>query len=164
MEMAQTGEVREKWFDGLGGWLIVPLLLLLVSTFVSVSNAMKWFRLHSPKADFHAMAGHPLFITVAGIVVVLAVVRFVVGLLSLVQYLRKKRSLPRLFQAWFILGIAVIVIVAIQYALAPDLFTTINPNLTPGAIRFWSTVGIFECGILYLYFDLSKKVKTVFVR
>lgn len=162
--MAQNSGAQEKWFDGLGGWRLVPLVLLIIEPLSILRQAATRLKAHSPLAELHTMAGHPLFITLDGIVAVLMLAVFVLGLVCLVQFLRKKELFPGHVKTWFVLRIVLTAVVAIQYALDEELFNTvIDPSLTPGAVKFWATLRILAFGLTYLYVENSKKVKAIFV-
>ena len=131
--MAQNSGAQEKWFDGLGGWRLVPLVLLIIEPLSILRQAATRLKAHSPLAELHTMAGHPLFITLDGIVAVLMLAVFVLGLVCLVQFLRKKESFPGHVKTWFVLRIVLTAVVAIQYALDEELFNTvIDPSSDAG--------------------------------
>ncbi len=162
--MALNRGVEEKWFDGLGGWRLVPLVLLIVIPLMIARQAASRLKAHTPLAELHGMAGHPLFIMLAGIVAILMLAVILLGLVCLVQFLRKKESFPRLIKVWLVLGIVLTVAVAVQYALDEELFNTvIDADLTPGAEKFWATLRILVFGLAYLYVENSTKVKAIFV-
>jgi hypothetical protein len=150
---------------GIGGWLWLPLLQLIATPIMLVLSALGRLKAHPPAADIHAMAGHPLFLMLAGIIALVMLAQFLLGLFCLVQFLRKKEALPRLMTIWYGVGIALSVLVPIQFALSPELFSTVvDATATPGQAGLRATMNIVIFGIFILYFGISERVKNTFVR
>ena len=165
--MAQT----DPWDDsiprelkGIGGWLWLPLLQLIGTPFLIVVSVLGRLKAHPPAAAVRDMAGDPVFLVLAGIVIIDMLAQLLLGLFCLVLFLRKKQSLPRLMTIWYGLGIALSVLVPIQFALNQDLFAkVIDATATSGGEGFRATVNIAILGIFILYFDISERVKNTFV-
>jgi hypothetical protein len=157
-----TGEPKE--LKGIGGLLWLPLLLLIWTLVMIVVSTMERLKAHPPATAFHDMAGHPIFLLLAAIVIAVMLAQLLLGLFCLVRFLQKREELPRLMTIWYGIGIALGVLVPIQFALDQDLFAkAIDITATSGGLGFRSTFNIAIFGLLILYFDLSKRVKNTFV-
>ena len=158
-----TDEPRE--LKGIGGVLWLPLLQLIVTPVLIVMSILKQLKAHPPAAAVHEMAGHPIFLMLAVIVLAVMLAQLFLGLFCLVQFLRKKQAVPRLMTIWYAIGIALAVLVPVQFALDQDVFAkAIDVTATSGGLGFHSTFAIAIFGLLILYFELSKRVKNTFVR
>jgi heme/copper-type cytochrome/quinol oxidase subunit 4 len=148
--------------EGIGGWLLLPLLMLIGMPLYIGWLTMTRLNAHTPMADLHGMAGHPVFIALTGFILAAVAVKLMLGLYCLVQLLRKKESVPRLARMWFGLAIALCVLVPVLYALDRELYSTvIDPDVAP-SVRD-AALNIFWNGLWLLYFELSKRVKNTFV-
>jgi hypothetical protein len=153
-----------KELKGIGGWLWLPLLQLVWTLVMIVLAAVGHLKKQLPAADIHTMAGHPFFTLLVAVAAAIMLAQLFLGLFCLVRFLQKKEQLPRLITIWYGIGIALCVLVPIQFALDQDLFAkAIDITATSGGLGFRSTLNIAIFGLLYLYFDLSKRVKNTFV-
>lgn len=150
---------------GIGGWLWLVLLHLIATPIFVVMTAMARLKPLFQPATLHELIGYPVFLALTGVFVILLLVRLLFGLFCLVQFLRRKAQLPRLMTIFYGLGIAVSVLVTIQFALNPDLFTqVVDATATSGGTKFQATLTILWSGLFIVYFDVSKRVKNTFVR
>jgi hypothetical protein len=158
-----TAEPKE--LKGIGGWLWLVLLQLVATPILSVMSILGRLKAHPPAAAFRDMAGHPIFMGLAAIVAAVMLVQLLLGLFCLVRFLQQRDELPRLMTIWYGIGIALGVLVPIQFALDQDLFAkAIDVTATSSGLGFSSTFNIAIFGLFILYFDLSKRVKNTFVR
>ena len=167
--MAQTDPWDEsaepKELKGIGGWLWLPLIQLVWTLIMIVVSTMGRLKAHPPATAFHDMAGHPIFLMLAAIVIIVMLAQLLLGLFCLVRFLQKREELPRLMTVWYGIGIALSVLVPIQFALDQDLFAkVIDVTATSGGEGFRATFNIAISGIFILYFDISQRVKNTFVR
>ncbi len=154
--------VKPKTLDGIGGWLWLPLIMLIGTPLYIGWLTMTRLKSHSPMTDLNDMAGHPVFIGLTGFILAVVAVKVLVGLFCLVQLLRKKEAAPRLARIWFALAIALCVLVPVLYALDPELYSTaIDPDASPSGGG--AALKIFWNGLWFLYFETSKRVKITFV-
>lgn len=154
-----------KELKGIGGWLWLPLLLLIWTLVMIVYSAVGRLTAHPLAADIHAMAGHPIFLMLAAVGAAVMLAQLLLGLFCLVRFLQKRNELPRLMTIWYGIGIALCVLVPIQFALDPDLFAkVIDTTATSGGEGFQATLNIAIFGLSIVYFDVSERVKNTFVR
>ena len=150
---------------GIRGVLWLVLLHLVATTILIVLAMMKLAKPFSLPTNIHELTGHPLFLALTALVALVMLVRLLFGLFCLVQFLRKKASIPRLMTIWYGLGIAASVLVAIQFAANADVFTKIiDATATSGTIGRGAMWNFAFCGFFIVYFDVSKRVKNTFVR
>ena len=153
-----------KELKGIGGWLWLPLLQLIWTLVMIVVSTVGRLKAYPPATALHNMAGHPIFLALAGIVIVVMLAQLLLGLFCLVRLLQKRFELPRLMTIWYGIGIALCVLVPIQFALDQDLFAkAIDATATSSGEGFMATLNIAIFGILIVYFDVSKRVKNTFV-
>ncbi|MBU6299768.1 MAG: DUF2569 family protein [Alphaproteobacteria bacterium] len=166
-------EMVDPWEDdgeikpaiGIGGWLWLPLLHLIVEPFLISTSLMARLKPLSQPANLHALISHPLFIVLTAIIGIALLARLLFGLLCLLQLFRKRLQLPRMMVIWYGIGIAVSVLVALQFAANPDLFTqVVDPTATSGGTKFGATLVTLWSGFFIVYFDVSERVKNTFVR
>ena len=169
--MAQTE--RDPWADtdeprelkGIGGWLWLPLLQLVWTLIMIVVSTIGRLKAHPPAAVIHDTAGHPIFLMLAVVAAAVMLAQLLLGLFCLVRFLQKREELPRLMTIWYGIGIALGVLVPIQFALDQDLFATaIDVTATSTGLGFSSTINIAIFGLFIVYFEVSKRVKNTFVR
>jgi hypothetical protein len=154
-----------KELKGIGGWLWLPLLLLVWTLVMIVVSTVGRLNAHPPATFLNDMAGHPIFLVLAVIVLIVTLAQLLLGLFCLVRFLQKREELPRLMKIWYGLGIVLSVLVPIQFALDQDLFAkAIDATATSSGEGFRATLYIAIFGLFIVYFDVSKRVKNTFVR
>ena len=159
---ADTAEPKE--LKGIGGLLWLPLLQLIWTLVMIIVSSVGRLKAHPLGTTLHDTAGHPIFLVLAGIVILVMLAQLLFGLFCLVRFLQKRDELPRLMTIWYGIGIALSVLVPIQFALDQDLFAkAIDATATSGGEGFRATLNIAIFGILIVYFDASKRVKNTFV-
>ena len=157
-------ESVQKSSKGIGGWLILPLLGLILSPLRLVYMIYEdlwpifspdyWEELTSPDSPFyHELWKSVLIFEVAGNLAV-----FLLGLLALISFLRKSRKAPRWIILWFLL--------AFVFVAADTYFRT----YIPGAAEQLDTIPVSElwrtgitAAIWIPYFLVSKRVTATFV-
>ncbi len=150
---------------GLRGWLWLVFLHLIATIFFTLMAMMKLAKPFSLPANVRELTGHPVFLALTALVALAMLTQLLFGLFCLVQYFRKKASVPRLMTVWYALGIAVSVLAAIQFAVNADVFTKIiDAAATSGSIGQGAMWNFAICGFFIVYFDVSKRVKNTFVR
>jgi hypothetical protein len=159
--MAQSEQKSPK---GIGGWLVLPLLGLIISPLRLVYmiyeelwpifSADYWQELTSPDS----LSYHPLWFSVLLFEVAGNTIVFFLGLAALLSYLRKSRKAPRLVILWFLLAFVLVA--------ADTYFRSIIPGaaeqLAPSASSELWRAGI--TAVIWIpYFFISKRVKATFV-
>jgi len=155
---------------GIGGWLLLPILGLLVSlvdsarvlwttTFVILGPKM-WSAYLNPNTVFYHSGWVPVMI-IGGLMQFFLAVLSVIALISIFL---KKRYVPRLMIGVYVLAFCLAVL---DVALIYQFFTTINRSwahhMEPAVIRkFLITSGIVVVWVPY--FIKSKRVNNTFVR
>jgi VanZ family protein len=155
---------KEKSLKGIGGWLILPLLGLILSPLRLIYMVYEdlwpifspdyWEDLTSPTSQlYHPLWSRVLIFEVAGNVTI-----FLLGLAALVAFLKKSRKAPRLIIMWLLL--------ALIFAGADYYFR----GYIPGAAEQYDTIFLSElwrtgitAAIWIPYFLISKRVKATFV-
>lgn len=150
---------------GLWGWLFVPMLQLIAAPFLIVMFAAAPLRAHPPATTIHSLLGDPILLTMTALVYLLMLVQLFYGLFCLVQFFRRRDTLPRQITKWYALGIVISVLMVIQFAVDPDLFVkTLDATATSGGLKFHATQVVLWNGIFMLYFGISQRVKNTFIR
>jgi hypothetical protein len=158
-------ETKPKRLDRIGGWLWLVLLHLAAVTFLVAAKMLGLATPFRNPDNLHELAGHPVFLALAGLVALIMLAQVLLGLFCLVQFLRRRAGVPRWMTIWYALGIAAGVAAAVQFALYPAVFTAVvDQTATAGAIGGRATFAIVLSGILIVYFRVSKRVKAAFVR
>jgi hypothetical protein len=150
---------------GIGGWLILPAIGLVVGPFFMLSdlrflvfeeaNLPVWTALTTPGAD----AYHPLWMPTLLLDIALRTALLVFDLLLIVLFFRKKHTLPRLM----------IIYLVANFVTAALVMLLINriPDLEKGGYQV-SRIAVFRTGAVCLvwgsYFSLSRRVRATFVR
>ena len=156
--------------EGIGGWLFLPLLQLVVGPLYACFEAAKAFRHAATIPDFTGPGFHETvrgiaFVLFALMIGFLTVALIVFGLFCLVKFLRKSHATPHLMIIWYGASIALTALVAIQMAIDPDLFEkTVAPDVGFGMELFRLAAKGVVSGILISYFETSVRVKNTFVR
>jgi hypothetical protein len=159
--MAQSEQKSPK---GIGGWLILPLLGLILSPLIKIYMIYEdlwpifssdyWEDLTSPTSElYHPLWTRVLIYEVAGNLTI-----FLLGLAALVSFLKKSRKAPRLVIMWLLLAL---VFVAADYYFR---------GYIPGAVQEYDNILSSEllragipAAIWIPYFLISKRVKATFV-
>jgi hypothetical protein len=160
--MAQS---EQKLPKGIGGWLILPLLALILSPLIKIYMIYEdlwpifssdyWEDLTSPTSElYHPLWTRVLIFEVAGNLTI-----FLLGLAALVSFLKKSRKAPRLVILWLLLALA--------FVAADSYFR----SYIPGAVQEYDTIFSSElwraaipAAIWIPYFLISKRVKATFVK
>jgi hypothetical protein len=153
--------------EGIGGWLILPLIGLFGSIVLTLFNALplvsEWNQLGpvlgayldgTLAPQYHGAA----LVTLIGAAEVVVFVGY--AIFCIVQFLQKKRQVPTLMTIFYVLlaGGAVLDYYAIAQIMGP---------LATEADRSEAAIEIFRaaviCAIWIPYFQVSKRVKNTFV-
>jgi VanZ family protein len=158
------GQSEQKLLKGIGGWLILPLLGLILSPLIKIYMIYEdlwpifspdyWDDLTSPTSElYHPLWSRVLIFEVAGNVTI-----FLLGLAALVSFLKKSRKAPRLVIMWLLL--------ALVFVAADSYFR----GYIPGAVQEYDNILSSEllragipAAIWIPYFLISKRVKATFV-
>jgi len=145
---------------GLGGWLILPLLVLLLSPvwlvfrlvgdLLPAFSAEAWSALTAPGASAYHPSWAPLLIFefVADTVLLL------LTLVLLWLFLRKSRRVPKLFIGWSLLLVAVPIVELLLASQVPIVASESDENLGRAIVA----------ALIWIpYFMRSKRVKNTFV-
>jgi Protein of unknown function (DUF2569) len=155
---------QQKSLKGIGGWLILPLLGLILSPLRliymiyeglwPIFSSDYWEDLTSPGSESY----HQLWTSVLIFEVVGNLAIFLVGLAALLSFLRKSRKAPKLMILWFFL--ALVFVGADTYLRGYIPGAALTYEAIP-SIELWRA-GI-TAAIWIPYFLASKRVKATFV-
>lgn len=159
---------------GIGGWLFLPLYLLIVSMmfliYLAVATRFHYLVMaakirHMALApNFHEIGRSGAFMSFDWMPC-LMMATFLFGLFCFVKFLRKSRATPRLMILWYNANIALNVLLAIQLAASPNLYKKmIVPGADFGLPLLQLVVMSAVSGILVLYFQTSIRVKNTFIK
>jgi Protein of unknown function (DUF2569) len=158
------GQSEQKLLKGIGGWLILPLLGLILSPLIKIYMIYEglwpifspdyWEDLTSPSSElYHPLWSRLLIFEVAGNLTI-----FLLGLAALVSFLKKSRKAPRFVIMWLLLSLVFV---------AADTYFRGN---IPGAVQEYDNIlssDLLRAGIpaaIWIpYFLISKRVKATFV-
>jgi hypothetical protein len=157
-------QVNAQAEAGIGGWLILPLLALLLAP-VKISYSLvtglwpvfsggHWAIVTNPASS----AYHPLFGPLLIFEVCPNLTAIVLGLTTLWFFLRKSRLAPRLVIGWYVFMLAMQIA---DYYLA-DLIPALAAQPDPAASREMIMVAI-GTAIWVPYFLNSQRVKATFI-
>ena len=157
-------EKKPKSLQGIRGWLVLPLLGLILSPFRIALSLYKdiwplfsqghWQILTSPTSD----AYHPLWAPLIISELVGNVAIIIVGLIALWFFLRKSRLAPRWVISWLAL---ILLLVVADYALANQI-PAVAAQKDPETIKELAR-SVIGAAIWIPYFIVSKRVKATFV-
>jgi Protein of unknown function (DUF2569) len=155
---------EQKSLKGIGGWLILPLLGLIMSPLIMafsiyedlspVFSSDYWEDLTSPTSGlYHPLWERVLIFEAAGHLTI-----FLLGLAALVSFLRKSRKAPRLVIMWLLLTLVFVAADSYFRGYIPGGVEEFDSSFLPGIWR----AGI-PAAIWIPYFLVSKRVKATFV-
>jgi len=145
--------------EGIGGWLILPIIHLLIfiasvgwGFYVGVSEA-------SPQVNTPSDSDLTSPVLALGI---LSVVGFIYAIVCLVRLLQRKANIPALMVCFYVLNVAIAALTV--YAKLPDdkRFDFLDPTAASPAMSLVRTT-IFAT-IWITYFLRSERVRNTFVR
>lgn len=155
--------------NGIGGWLLIPVLGLFFviyqgfelfkSNDLLLFQSEMWTAFSVPGTVFYKSGWTPLIISLAFLQVAITALSIV----ALVALFKKKRFVPALMVAIYVVGLA---LVANDYVLARLFFPMVDPDL---AISIQSEsikklIGVSLAAVIWIpYFVQSKRVKNTFV-
>ncbi|HJV75952.1 MAG TPA: DUF2569 domain-containing protein [Noviherbaspirillum sp.] len=149
---------------GLGGWLILPALGLIITPFRMVSqitrdllpllNAETWGALTTQGTN----AYHPLWAPLISFEVITNIAMFGSTIWLLILFFKKSKRVPNLFVAWFLLLATVQVI---DHLLANQIPLVASQN-DPKSMKELSR-SVIAAAIWVPYFLKSKRVKNTFI-
>jgi hypothetical protein len=170
-EMAQTESTPVVYGPvGIGGWLLLPLLHLLINIAINGKDVAEMFAGGSDGAELvrgshefvASLYNHTTSVqqwVIFGIVAVTACV-MVYPVFCLVQFLRKKESVPRLMIAFYLLLLVVVGINAAFAHFFPDAAAQAGPDTTVRDV----VRTVIAAAIWIPYFLTSERVGNTFVR
>lgn len=146
---------------GLGGWLILPMIGLVLSPvrmaiqfFTDLMPAFKsdvWHRINDTSLPGH----QPMLPTLIVVETAVNAVMFAFTLALIWYFFRKSRLAPRLYIAWLVL---LVVIQVVDTAMVSSVGMPIDKESARDLIR-----SVITAGIWIPYFLVSKRVKNTFV-
>ena len=149
---------------GIGGWLILPLLGLIVTPFrvgfesyrelLPALDAETWTRLTTPGSD----AYHPLWASVIVFEVGVNVLLIVFSVLLLWQFLRKARRVPKLMVAWWGTLVGVQAVDLLLMTQIPMIASQMSAQDFKELLR-----AALGAAIWIPYFLVSRRVRNTFV-
>ncbi|MDE2162157.1 MAG: DUF2569 domain-containing protein [Alphaproteobacteria bacterium] len=147
---------------GLGGWLLLPLLQLVVTPLYVALDLVKKI-LHHTALSRAEMASHHAFLLIAVVATVVAITTIALGFYCLSQFLRRRQRVPRLMLTWYAVNILLAVLLPVQMLVDRVMFAKL---IGPGAAH--PMVGVVTAIVinaaLIAYFLRSRRVKNTFVR
>ncbi|MDE2181730.1 MAG: DUF2569 domain-containing protein [Alphaproteobacteria bacterium] len=164
---------RDPWAEeliyapaqGIGGWLWIPLIQLLVTPLAVVGGILKIVKPMVAAAQAHELAKMPAFDAATAVVILASVAQAAMAVYCLILLFRKRERLPRAITRWYWLTIAVSALTVLQFTASPSAFQDIvNAAATAGSIGRSATFSILSCGLFIVYFAVSTRVKNTFVR
>ena len=144
--------------EGIGGWLLLPLIQLIVGPFL-IGFTWMHLLLHPalmPSFDFHGTSKDLIFALLGVALSLISVTKFVYGLFCLTRFLAKSHTTPRLMIGWYALIIAGAALVMTEVAVI-----TLNIG---SALMSDPAFLIVISGIMIAYFKTSVRVKNTFVK
>jgi uncharacterized protein DUF2569 len=156
---------KEKSRKGIGGWLILPLLGLIISPLRliymiyddlwPIFSPDYWAELTNPDS----LSYHPLWYSLLVFEVAGNLIIFLLGLAALLSFLRKSRKTPRLVIIWLLL--------ALVFAAADTYFKGFIPGAAEQFDNISTSSDLWRTGITAViwipYFLASKRVKATFL-
>jgi len=167
--MSETVETaREDASDGpsgIGGWLILPLLGLIVTLFLTAMNI--FVGIMGGALDFTAMwlRGEilPEYVDLAWLIplsIVLGLALLAFGIVCMMRFFQKHRSLPRLMIGFYAFLVVSALFDAIIFYIYPVLLEDPSNPITAFADVSRTALGV---AIWSTYFCVSKRVRATFV-
>ena len=144
--------------EGIRGWLLLPLLQLLVDPISSLLYVATQMLHHKPLPPGHAISAD---LTLAGLVLIVALIAL--GLYCLVRFLKKDRRLPALMIGWY--GVAIlgqIDILAMAFVDHTAFAAAAGGKPVPVIVR--AVITMILSGVLIAYFRRSRRVRNTFTR
>lgn len=150
--------------SGIGGWLLVPLLGIILTPIrvgfdvyrdlLPAFTPVVWSRITNPAADSYHPFTAPLIVfeLIANIGIIL------LSLYLLRQFLKKSTGVPRLYIVFYSSLVAIQVIDLVFAAQIPSIASGINAEMTKDLVK-----SVISAVIWIPYFLVSKRVKNTFV-
>jgi hypothetical protein len=149
---------------GLGGWLVLPAIGLVVTPFwilvtfvrdlLPVFDGDTWSLLTTPgSAVYHPALGPLLIFEVVANIFLIVFTIYVIYL-----FFTKSRKLPKMMIAWLLISGAIVAIDTFAGLLIPIVAADADASYYKELIR-----GIIAIAIWVPYFNMSKRVKNTFV-
>jgi len=147
---------------GIGGWLVLMLLQLLIGPVRVLAESARelgpllsdgsWAELTTPGTEIY----HPLWAPLITFELVANLVTIVLGIVTLVYFLRKSQRTPSLVTIWLAWQALTATADHILLGLIPGLEP--DPMAVPNLVRV-----CFLAALWIVYFRVSKRVKATFV-
>lgn len=166
--MNQQPETRGS--NGIGGWLIIPVIGLFFSVYHGLSlylagellllQSGMWAALSTPGTIFYKSHWAPFVVSLA----FLQTIVVVLSISALVAMFRKKSFVPALMVCVYVVGV---LMMANDYLVAEFLFPQIDPawaaELQSASLK--KLIGVSLAASIWIpYFVRSRRVKNTFVR
>ncbi|MDQ0165969.1 DUF2569 domain-containing protein [Bacillus horti] len=153
---------KTKQVSGLGGWLILPHLGLILTIILHTYNLLEyslpallpltWEPLTTPGSPYY----HPLWGPVLIYEAILTLAYILFAVVAIVQFYRKKAILPKLMIIFYAGSLLFSVVDIILVSQLPDMTITAEDQKEIGRL-------LGMCAIWIPYFIRSKRVKNTFV-
>lgn len=146
--------------EGIGGWLVLPALSLILNPIVIVTESYEgWFILSATQWSIIGdSAGTSMLITMA-FEMISNVVMLVMGLFLIIMFFTRRHTLPRLFIKYFVFCTTVFAVDLLAVHLLP------YPEMEVSHADFTELLQMVFYTILWSsYFIMSKRVKATFTR
>ncbi len=147
---------------GIGGWLVLPLLgllllplaiLFLIGASADVYFGTRWGELTRVGGeDYHSMWAPALLLELVGLLV-----QLVFGVLLLILLLKKRSSLPRVYIGYMVVTTTLALSIFVLVGQLPDDQLELRKEATQDLIA-----GLVELLVWGIYFSVSVRVKSTF--
>ncbi len=158
-----SGEIESDHVKGIGGWLLLPLLGLIVSPFILifdsrellfVFNLQQWNLLTMPGSDNYI----PYFAPLAIFEVVVNIATLLLNILALWLFFSRRSSTPRIYISYLLFVVAALIIDYVAGTSIPLLKDEYTSNDLAKVVRHCISTVIWVA-----YFMRSKRVAETFV-
>lgn len=156
----QALERVDSRLEGIGGWLILPGLSLILNPAKIVMESYEgWYVFSAAQWSIIGDATGPLLLATIGFEILFNVVMFVVGLFLLVMFFTRRHTFPMLFILYFIFFTTVFAVDLLVVNLLP------YPGLEIELTDYTELIQMaLYTAIWSVYFIVSKRVQATFTR
>lgn len=150
---------------GIGGWLILPAIMLVVSPFSIINDAIDsdyfnhnlWMTMF--EYDVNIITSVSLF-AIVGMELIYNILFSLFSILLVILFFQRRTSVPRLISIFYVMNFSFPIVESIILTMvAPDLYDLMDTETMTQVGR-----GIISAAIWVPYFNVSEKVKSTFCK